>query len=133
MVQLFQLQGRCRFPNRYGRTSMHAVLQGFPLISIIYRSLPGVTRLLLEHRARCRRVNAPDLCPSDGVCPGHTPLNTATYWENVDVARVLFEHGANVAVEGDQDKSPLQIVSAEGINNMIKLLDHGASEGVLWW
>jgi ankyrin repeat protein len=57
--------------DKYGRTSMHAVSQGFPLIPNIYQSLPNVAHLLLEHDAD---VNART---SGGFYSDQTPLHKA--------------------------------------------------------
>jgi hypothetical protein len=104
-----------------GWTPIHYVSQGslVPPANIpnIYRSLPDVARLLLEHGAD---VNAQ---VSDSYDPGATPLHVAMREiNNVEVVRVLLEHGANVDAENSQGRTPFQIASAKGYSEIMKLL-----------
>ena len=94
----------------------------FSNIPNICQSLPDVARLLLEHGAD---VNAQI---SDGS--GRTPLHAAIGSDPSDraeVVRVLLEHGANVDVEDAKGRTPFQIASANGYDEIMKLLsEHGA-------
>jgi ankyrin repeat protein len=110
--------------DRYGWTSMHAVSQGLSFIPNICQSLPDVARLLVEHGAN---VNARI---SDGACPGQTPLHLVARYNRIEVVQVVLEHGADVAAEDNQGRTPLHMAS--GWNNGTVevarvLLEHGAN------
>ena len=108
--------------DNYGRTSMHAVSQGFSLIPNIYQSLSDVARLLLEHDAD---VNART---SRGFYSGQTPLHEAAQNNRIEVIHVLLEHGANAAAEDDQGRTPLNRAAAWGSVDVARvLLEHGAN------
>lgn len=115
--------------DKYGWTPMHAVSQGFHLIPNIYQSFPDVARLLLEH---CADVNART---SRGVDPGQTPLHILPCNDSImprynmtEVVHVLLKHGANVAAEDDQGRTPLNVVAESGDVDIARvLLEHGAN------
>ena len=109
----------------FGWTSMHAVSQAHQgtVIRNIYQSLPDVARLLLEHGAD---VNAQTFSSSGSTRVG-TPLHVTMQYNRAEVARVLLEHGANVNAEDGQGRTPFQIASAKGYDEIMKLLsEHGA-------
>ena len=110
-----------------GWTPIHYVSQGFQTsLSVIpntCQSLPDVARLLLEHGAD---VNA-QISGSDRS--GRTPLHVSMEREynRAEVVRVLLEHGANVGAEDSKGRTPFQIASAKGYNEIMKLLsEYGA-------
>jgi ankyrin repeat protein len=48
-------------------------------------------------------------------------------FNRVEVVRVLLEHGANVDAEDSEGRTPFQIASAKGYDEIMKLLsEHGA-------
>jgi ankyrin repeat protein len=49
----------------------------------------------------------------------------------VEVVRVLLEHGANAGVEDNEGRTPFQIASAKGDNDIMKLLSEHGARGVL--
>ncbi|KAF8473034.1 hypothetical protein DFH94DRAFT_765466 [Russula ochroleuca] len=49
----------------------------------------------------------------------------------VEVVRVLLEHGANVGAEDNQGKTPFQIASANGEDEIMKQLSEHGAKGVL--
>ena len=66
---------------------------------------------------------------SDGSC--RTPLHVAIVGsepsDRAEVVCVLLEHGANVGAEDSKGKSPFQIASEKGYDEIMKLLsEHGA-------
>ena len=107
-----------------GWAPIHSVSQGYQ-ISVIpnfRQSLPDVARLLLEHGAD---VNA--RLPHSSSDRGATPLHVTMDFNTVEVVRVLLEHGANVDAEDNEGRTPFQIASAKGYDEIMKLLsDHGA-------
>ena len=106
-----------------GWAPIHSVSEGYQATGIlnIRQSLPDVARLLLEHGAN---VNA--RASDASYTPGATPLHLAIFYNRVEVVRVLLEHGANVDAEDNRGETPFQIASAEGYDEIMKLLsDHG--------
>ena len=107
-----------------GWIPIHYVSHGFhsPTIPNIRQSLPDVARLLLEHGAD---VNAQTSDES-----GRTPLHLAIGSDPSDragIVRVLLEHGANVGAEDSEGRTPFQIASEKGLDEIMKLLsEHGA-------
>jgi hypothetical protein len=99
-----------------GWTPIHCVLHGFQISVIpnIHQSLPHVTRLLLERGAN---VNAQI---SDGS--GRTPLHVTIGFNSTEVVRVLLEHGASVGAEDSNGRTPFQIASTKGYDEIMKLL-----------
>jgi ankyrin repeat protein len=69
---------------------------------------------------------------------GSTPLSWASYHGNIDIVKILIEGGANVDLEGPNNKTPLYYASFEGHREVVKLLlEAGANteiaENVLGW
>ena len=96
-----------------GWTPIHHVSQGHQdtVIPNVYQSLGDVARLLLEHGAD---VNTQI---SDGS--GTTPLHLSTEFNNLEVVRVLLEHGANLDAEDSKGRTPYQIASAKGYDEIM--------------
>jgi len=106
-----------------GWTAIHFVSQGHQgsVIPNVYQSLPDVARSLLEHGAD---VNAQS---SGSSRSGRTPLHVTMDFHTVEVVHVLLEHGANVDVKGRRGRTPFQIASMKGFDDIMKLLsEHGA-------
>ncbi|KAI0281936.1 ankyrin repeat protein, partial [Russula aff. rugulosa BPL654] len=60
---------------------------------------------------------------------GFTPLHDASEDGNIEIARVLLEHGANVEVKDNEGRTPLDIASGvlRGQHEIVKLLlEHNA-------
>ena len=107
-----------------GWTPIHYVSQGFQhsFIPDICQSLPDVARLLVKHGADVN-VQTSD---GDNRTPLHVTMGTMKF-HRVEVARVLLEHGGNVGAEDSDGRTPYQIASAEGYDEVMKLLlEHGA-------
>src|SRR6267154_2839265 len=102
-----------------GWTPIHYASQGFQnsgsVIPNTCQSLPDVARLLLEHGAD---VNA----QVSGYNPGRTPLHVTMEFNRAEVVRVLLEHGANIDAEDSEGRTPFQIASRKGYNEIMKLL-----------
>ena len=96
-----------------GWTTIHYVSHGCQgsVIPNICQSLPDVARLLLEHGADMNTQI------SDGS--GTTPLHLSTEFNNIEVVRVLLEHGANVDAEDSKGRTPYQIASAKGYDEIM--------------
>jgi ankyrin repeat protein len=63
---------------------------------------------------------------------GQTAAMAATYGNHVDVARVLFEHGANPDIQDDLLNNPFLYAGAEGYLEILKLANAaGASPAIL--
>jgi ankyrin repeat protein len=77
-----------------------------------------VVRMLLEHGTN---IGAKD----NG---GRTPLHDAAESRRVEVVRVLLEHGANTGAEDKQGRTP---ASAEGDDEIMRLLSEHGAKGVL--
>jgi len=106
-----------------GWTTLHYVSQGHQgnVIPNICQSLGDVARLLLEHGAD---VNAQFLVPGSS---GRAPLHVSMDYHTVEVVRVLLEHGASVYAKDGRNRTPFEIASAEGYDEIMKLLsEHGA-------
>jgi hypothetical protein len=104
-----------------GWTPIHAVSQGHQstVIPNVYQSLGDVARLLLEHGADV------DAQISDGS--GQTPLHVTMQFNNAEVVGVLLEYDANVGAEDSNGRTPYQIASAKGYDEIMELLsEHGA-------
>ena len=101
--------------NDDGWAPIHFVSQGCQgkVIPNVYQSLGDVARLLLEHGAGANTQI------SDGS--GRTSLHVTMQFNNVEVVRVLFEHGANIHAEDRKGKTPFQIASAKGYDEIMKL------------
>ncbi len=55
------------------------------------------------------------------------PMHVASYGQDLDVVRLLLEHGANADCRNDRDESPLRLISEAGCTKTIQLLlNHGA-------
>jgi ankyrin repeat protein len=81
-----------------------------------------VTRLLLEHGADVNVRND----------SRRTPLHIAVTNQNtgVGVVRMLLEHGANVGAEDNSGRTPFQIASANGRDEIMKVLSHHGVKSV---
>jgi ankyrin repeat protein len=62
-----------------------------------------------------------------------TPLHPASYHKRLEIVRVLLDHGANIDMENDRNKTPLQIaiagngrVQGDGVGVVRLLVAHGA-------
>ena len=62
-----------------------------------------------------------------------TPLHLASYYRRLEIVRVLLDNGANIDMENDQGKTPLQIAitgnghaQGDGVGVARLLLAHGA-------
>ena len=76
---------------------------------------PRVFRLLLD-RGADPNIQAP------GRSGGLTPLHRVSQNGRVEVARLLFEHGANVEVKNERGKTPLDVALEEQHDEIIKIL-----------
>jgi hypothetical protein len=84
--------------------------------------------------ARCRPVIARARCRVIArifdACPGQTPLHLLARHNRIEVLHVLLEHGANVAAEDNQCRTPLHVASSSN-NRTVEvarvLLEHGAN------
>src|SRR6266404_1396661 len=63
---------------------------------------------------------------------GNTPLHITCFYGKLEVARMLFDHGATANVENEKGETPLHLVSREydseqtGVDIARLLLEHGA-------
>jgi hypothetical protein len=94
------------------------------LTSLYYAALCGFSglakRLIIAH---AEDVNAE--CCGDACS---TPLHAASLRGHVDVARVLFDHGADINAQKDGGLVPLHIASMHGCLNVVQfLLEHEAT------
>lgn len=69
---------------------------------------PAVVRALLDHGAQ---VN--DRSGTSAICPGSTPLIYSVWYSNIDVIRILLEHGANVSAKDDKGETALDWVRSD--------------------
>jgi ankyrin repeat protein len=110
--------------NDAGWTPIHLVSEGFQnsVIPNICQSLPDVARLLLQHGADVNARTSDD--------SGRTPLHVAMImmrYNRAEVVRVLLEHGANVGAEDSDGRTPYQIASVGGYDEILKFLsEYGA-------
>ena len=59
---------------------------------------------------------------------GSTPLHLASERGHLDLARLLVEHGANVAAQDQDESTPLHLASEGGRLDLARLLvEHGAN------
>ena len=100
--------------NEEGETPLDVVTRGqYPQNGV------GIARLLLEHANRQK--------------DGWTPLHSAAFNGNVEIAQVLLDHGAIADAENEQGESPLHIVARrkypipeDGVRIAQLLLENGA-------
>ena len=80
-----------------------------------YRSKidPGLVRFLLDHGAD-PNVRA--------IYSGNAPLHRESQSGRVEIARLLVEHGADVEVQDDLGRTPLDVATNEQHDEIIKLL-----------
>ncbi|KAH9988638.1 ankyrin repeat-containing domain protein [Russula vinacea] len=95
----------------------YGILGSTPLnFALQYRSKnidPGVVRLLLDHGAD------PNVLAE--YQSGNTPLHRASRSGRIEIARLLIEHGANVEVQDDLGRTPLDVATFE-LHEIVKLL-----------
>ena len=76
----------------------------------------AAVQFLLDHGAD------PNIRLRDDLSSGSAPLHRASASGRVEIARLLVEYGASVEVQDKRGRTPLDVVSGERRDEMIKLL-----------
>ena len=81
----------------------------------------------LYNVAKVLAAEHPQDVNSRGFIGEETPLHLTSQVGHVDLARLLIEHGANVAAQSEDGTTPLHVASGEGHVDLARfLIEHGA-------
>ena len=95
--------------------SLHTSLGGSSLLHAACQCPSHAADITAALLARGCSLNQPNRL-------GNLPLHEALCWENVDVVRILLEHGANPSARGELDALPLAFAARTGRVEMAELL-----------